>query len=341
MAKLALHVSIVGCVVAICASAEVPCESAAYAFCCPVGSRCGLADSVRPIQNITNNPPPLGEKPPWPSAHWPSTTYLWREMPSEAQSRCSTSQRGITCSHSSTQFNIAGQKRTVHYQRPASGAVKGTVIIFHGWNLYADYGWDAQKDDYYGLYNKVRTVQALLEAGYVVITPNAQKPAGYWDTNESPYNTANLVKWEDSPDDELVLALLSGIGEGRFGAGTSLEAVHAVGFSSGGYMTSRMAYNYEGRFKSLAIASASYYYCGGEYCPASIAASLKSIYKTHPPTLFMHGTKDSLVPVSTSETYYKNLKANNVATRRVTVKNMDHQWMPDAYKEVLAWIQQH
>ena len=78
---------------------------------------------------------------------------------------------------------------------------------------------------------------------------------------------------------------IAGLEEG--GTGTSLDAVHAVGFSSGGYMTSRMAYNYEGRFRSLSIASASYYYCGGEYCPASIAASLKKIYKTHPPTLFM------------------------------------------------------
>lgn len=100
-------------------------------------------------------------------------------MPSEAASRCSVSGRGITCSHSSTQFNIAGQRRTVHYQRPASGAIKGTVIIFHGWNLYADYGWDAnQRGDTYGIYNKVMTIKSLLDEGYVVLTPNAQKPAG-------------------------------------------------------------------------------------------------------------------------------------------------------------------
>ena len=43
--------------------------------------------------------------------------------------------------------------------------------------------------------------------------------AGYWDTNEAPYNTADLTKWDESPDDELVLALLAGVGEGRFGAG--------------------------------------------------------------------------------------------------------------------------
>ena len=47
------------------------------------------------------------------------------------------------------------------------------------------------------------------------------------------------------------------------------------------------------------------------------------------------------MPVATSEAYYKDLNANGVTTRRVTVKNMDHQWMPDAYKEVVAWIKQH
>ena len=76
---------------------------------------------------------------------------------------------------------------------------------------------------------------------------------GYWDTNESPYNTANLVKWEDSPDDELVLALLSGIGEGRFGAGTSLEAVHAVGFSSGGTARVSSVLNFDVRRDSTFV----------------------------------------------------------------------------------------
>ena len=103
------------------AAFSAPCESAAYAVCRP--SSCEPPES--PFQNTTT--PPLGQQPPWPSPHWPSATYLWREMPSEAASRCSVSGRGITCSHSSTQFNIAGQRRTVHYQRPASGAIKGTV----------------------------------------------------------------------------------------------------------------------------------------------------------------------------------------------------------------------
>ena len=43
-------------------------------------------------------------------------------------------------------------------------------------------------------YNKVATVKALLDAGYVVITPNALKPAGFWDTNQPPYNTGDLSR---------------------------------------------------------------------------------------------------------------------------------------------------
>ena len=68
---------------------------------------------------------------------------------------------------------------------------------------------------------QVLVVKALLDAGYVVVAPNAKKPQGYWDTNQSPYNSANLNKWEDSDDDALVLALLAAIGEHKFGKGNS------------------------------------------------------------------------------------------------------------------------
>ena len=81
---------------------------------------------------------------------------------------------------------------------------------------YADFGWDAKTTgwDTYGMYNKVLTIKALLDAGYAVVMPNAHKPggtielhsillrrftvhAGYWDTNQA-YNTADLEKWHDS-----------------------------------------------------------------------------------------------------------------------------------------------
>jgi len=280
-------------------------------------------------------------KPPWP-APWPAGTFRLIEMPTTSQTRCTESRSRITCSHSSIEFEIRGQTRTVHYQRPAQGAPKGTIIIFHGWNLYADFGWEAKSTgrDTYGIYNKVLTIKALLEAGYTVITPNAQKPAGYWDTNQAPYNTKDLRKWTESPDHDLVLALLAAIGEGRFGKST-MDSIHVVGFSSGGYMASRMAYSYPGQFRSITVQSASYFYCGGEYCPASVAKALASLYGTHPPTLFLHGTSDSLVPVETSELYHNALKAHNIDTRRITGRNVNHQWLDEAPKEVLAWIEAH
>jgi len=232
----------------------------------------------------------------------------------------------------------------VHYQEPVTGTrVKGTVLLFHGWNLYADYGWEAKGKGYdpYGIYYKVQTIKTLLDAGYIVVTPNAQKPAGYWDTNQAPYNTANLNKWNDSPDNDLVLALLAAVGQGRFGQGAKLDSVHAVGFSSGGYMASRMAYSYPGAFRSITVASASYFFCGGSYCPSSVAAKLKDLTKRHPPTLFLHGTQDSLVPASTSETYHNELLSAKVTTKRVTGQGLDHTWIPGAPKEIVAWVNAH
>ena len=77
------------------------------------------------------------------------------------------------------------------------------------------------------------TIKALLEAGYTVITPNAQKPAGYWDTNQAPYNTKDLRKWTESPDHDLVLALLAAIGEALTPIHVYLLKEHAISsFSS-------------------------------------------------------------------------------------------------------------
>jgi len=102
----------------------------------------------------------------------------------------------------------------------------------------------------------------------------------------------------------------------------------ATGISSGGYMTSRMAVSYAGsfifsflffkkkknshfnslllnillgEFLSLAVAAGSYATCAGPLCV------VPNLPLNHPPTLFLHGGLDPIVPQFTMETYADKL----------------------------------
>lgn len=90
-------------------------------------------------------------------------------------------------------------------------------------------------------------------------------------------------------------------------------------------MTSRMAVSYPGRFRALAIAAGSYASCAGPIC--NIPLPLPS---GHPPTLFLHGEKDSIVPIATMTRYRDGLDAIDVTTQTVTNPGKGHEWIPEA-----------
>jgi dienelactone hydrolase len=250
-------------------------------------------------------------------------------------SRCDVTATSVTCAHETTMLatTTTTPDRAVHYQVPLGAPPAAgfpVVIAFQGTSLPSEMTWSGHTSDAYGLYYQALVVARLLDAGYAVITPDvAGAGTTYWDTNIPPYATA----WSTAPDHQLMLHLLAAIDAGDFGAldGASL---YATGFSSGGYMTSRMAVSYMGRFRALAIASGSYATCGGSACvvPATLPAD-------HPPTLFLHGSLDTFVPLSTMMAYESRLHGQGIATRVVTEAAAGHQWIAAAPDEVLAWFQ--
>ena len=171
-------------------------------------------------------------------------------------------------------------------------------------------------------------MKALLDAGYAVLAPEAGNGVGYWDTNIGQHATV----WSSAPDHELMLAILGGIEDGDFGP-LDPEALFATGLSSGGYMTSRMAVSYPGRFRALAIQSASYATCLGTACvvPADLPDD-------HPPTLFLHGERDSIVPIATMQRYEQALRTEGTTTRAVVDPEAGHEWLDVAPEEVRAWF---
>ena len=246
-------------------------------------------------------------------------------------SRCMVSATSVTCAHETMMV----EGRAVHWQVPLGAAPAAgfpAVIAFQGTSLPSEMTWSGQSTDAYGLYDQALLVAHLLDAGFTVITPDAAGAGTtYWDTNIPPYATA----WETSPDHQLMLALFAAIDAGTFG---SVDDTHlyATGFSSGGYMTSRMAVSYAGRFRALAIQSGSYATCGGSLCvvPSTLPTD-------HPPTLFLHGTLDTLVPIATMMQYESTLRGQGIATRIVTDAAAGHQWIDAAPDAALAWFQAH
>jgi len=61
----------------------------------------------------------------------------------------------------------------------------------------------------------------------------------------------------------------------------------------------------------------------------------------HPPTLFMHGTSDQIVPPWTSLTYFSTLQQYGIKTARHTQQGAGHQWIDQAPNLILNWISQH
>jgi poly(3-hydroxyoctanoate) depolymerase len=132
-----------------------------------------------------------------------------------------------------------------------------------------------------------------------------------------------------------MLEILEGIDEGASGP-SDPGRLYATGISSGGYMTSRMDEAYRERFTALAIHSASWATCAGPVC--SVPDDLDD---GHLPTMFLHGTDDAIVPLSTMLPYRDALVALGVETETLIVEGIGHAWTDEAPVAITEWFLAH
>ncbi len=255
-----------------------------------------------------------------------------------AGSRCTQTAAALHCAHHTLVVSPGGLglgSRGVHWQVPLGAPpAKGwpVVLMFQGSFFSADTFWDSTPSAPYGGWSQAHVVRALLDRGFAVITPKTRfDGAYYWDTNV----IGQSDNWSASDDHHLMLAIFDGIATGRFGT-LDTTRWYATGISSGGYMTSRMALSYPGKFRALAVVAASWATCAGALCtiPATLPAD-------HPPTLFLHGEKDLTVPVSTMRSYAAALTAQRMELRVVTDADAGHAWLDVAPAEVSGWFAAH
>jgi poly(3-hydroxybutyrate) depolymerase len=270
----------------------------------------------------------------------------------DATSRCIMNASSVVCTQQTyTITTPAGSdheagttfpsyQRIVHYQVPlgtAPAAGWPTVFMFQGSFLSAGLSFSATSSEDFGMYYQTELIKYLLDAGYAVLAPEALAGGEtYWQTNISPYYDA----WEGSPDDLLIEAMFADVASGVFGPLDS-STLYATGISSGGYMTSRMAISYVGKFKALAIESGAYATClSGDLAETGQPCTVPALSATHPPTLFLHGDTDTIiVPINTVQIYEAALKKAGVTYNEVDDPSAGHQWIPEAPAAVLAWFQ--
>lgn len=221
-------------------------------------------------------------------------------------------------------------EREVYWRAPAGVAPAGgwpAVFVYQGSFYGPPTTWGTVKRDApFGGYQQARLQVTLLAKGYVVIAPAAEGVA--WQTNTT-------TSWDTTTDKTVIDGLLSDVKSGKYGA-IDATRLFATGISSGGYMTSRMALSYAGTFRALAIESASWATCGGVLCvlPPSLPSD-------HPPTLFLQGREDTIVPVASVEPYVNALKAQGTEVEFVIDEKAGHEWLSDSPERVSAWFEGH
>lgn len=242
---------------------------------------------------------------------------------------CSYTQNNKTlkCKHKSLNLDGMYAKREVLYALPESPPpTTGYPVALFFQGSFFPMKFERSKSDPFGGFNEILTIQALLEAGFMVIAPKAGANL-FWQSN-----LIGII-YDLSSDKYLVDKILAEIKAQNFGPADT-NNFFALGISSGGYMTDRMAQSHtHQKFNALAIASASYAKCGGPYCPLP-----DEINPEHPPTLFMHGRIDPVVPIITMRLYEKKLRENGIQTKKIIQNTATHQWLDKAPKAIVSWF---
>jgi predicted esterase len=58
----------------------------------------------------------------------------------------------------------------------------------------------------------------------------------------------------------------------------------------------------------------------------------------HPPTLFLHGQQDAVVPIATMQAYHDELHREGHATEEIVDADAGHQWIAAAPAAVPSWF---
>lgn len=235
-------------------------------------------------------------------------------------------------------ITVNGDERELLIYRPVMSDKPAPVVIyFHGTNVPVDP--HRPENAPYGLTYEKRFIEDLTSAGFVVIAPTANRIVPYyvmpsvvaWEANVAPYSN----HFNNSRDYQLVHRLFRDLNKIIDTHSADTENIFFAGFSSGGYMASRMAQEPEmaGLVRGIVLHSSSY----GE-CIASQCSIPKSLPQWHPETLLVANKDDSIVPFYTVELYAERLEKNQITFDTFFSESGDHAWKKTHPQKIVDWL---
>ncbi|MDF3819668.1 plasmid partitioning protein [Leptospira sp. 96542] len=249
--------------------------------------------------------------------------------------RCKTTGlllKTTSCTFQSTKIEARGIiTRDVRYQVPEGTPPQGgwpVVIMYQGSFFPVEFSRNQLAP--FGGYYEVKVIEKFLNNGFAVIAPDAGVDL-FWETNLP----GGLLAYELTNDYNYLNNLFAAIRNGKFGPINSNKKF-ATGISSGGYNTGRMAVSFPGEFRALAVQSGSYATCSGPIC--SVPSDLPA---NHPPTYFVHGFLDLVVPWWSMDIYYDKLRSKGIPTDRFTDYTAKHEWVSASADRIYSWFNQY
>ena len=197
------------------------------------------------------------------------------------------------------------------------------LFVLHGATQYAESWFLEGNGGFKGSFiwgkRQSEFVDLALDNGFFIIAPDSSKIGKIkaWDSKTSEFSESidlpffqNILNWLDDPP-----------------CPVNKSRIFCIGFSSGAFMTSRLAYYFGSQFKAVGIHS------GGD---ANLHPLKDAI--DHPPTLIIHGKKDRLVDVQAGIDYYNYLHDNGIKSHILLNKYGFHIWQPMFNDLIIDWF---
>ncbi|BFM16810.1 hypothetical protein R50073_29930 [Maricurvus nonylphenolicus] len=254
-----------------------------------------------------------------------------------AESRCTERAKKlfrpgeISCTYRSLRLPSSDiTSREIKYELPLGEppAEGWPVAIIYQGSIFPVEFTRTTKDPFGGFY-EAKTIKELLDNGYAVLAPRAPLELA-WLTNAASVLSDGL--YHTTTDYTFLTNVFQAIRDGQFGP-LNPDRKYATGISSGGYNSSRMAVSFPGEFKALVVHSGSYAECLGPACVVPL-----HLPEDHPPTFFIHGFVDAIVPWWSMDSYYDRLRFQGYTTDRHTNSLGGHEWFPESAGLVRAWF---
>ncbi|MBU0496476.1 MAG: prolyl oligopeptidase family serine peptidase [Candidatus Thermoplasmatota archaeon] len=213
------------------------------------------------------------------------------------------------------------------------------LFILHGASQYAETWFNNGKGGLKGSYiwgtRQTEFTKQALEQGFAIIAPDSIRPYPFgpkaWDSE-----TQNLSESSDLRFINTILTWLH-----NTSLPLNLSHICCIGFSSGGFMTSRIGYALGNKFQALGIhsgANANSYSITWQG-PVFDYTSPQSFPPEYPSTLIIHGIKDHLVPASCGIKMYEELQNGEIPSAILLNPAGHHIWQSSFNSAILTWFQ--